>query len=316
MDREMMICDKENSFKVLFCQNPLPMWIVEIETLKFLAVNDACIKHYGYSRSEFLQGSLLMIRHLKEYEDTKQLIANIKNKQTVNNLTHIKKDGTSIRVQITSYAVSFHNRSCKMVIIRDITLQKLRDDKLKEAWQRVRQTLDSVTDGFFTLDQNLNITYLNKEAGRIMGISKHSALNRNFFSAFPNLKNTAFLNHLTAGINDSKKVKFEEYLPCRDKWICSTVYPNGSGIAVYFTDITKERKALQLIADYDKRFEELAHLNSHQMRKEVANILGILNLIEHNTTQSDDHKELLEMLNTCVIKLDHIIVDINTCIED
>src|ERR1700744_1703902 len=131
MSKETVICEKENSFNVLFHQNPMPMWIVDVETLRFLAVNEACIKHYGYSHEEFLAGSLLMLRPQAEHEATIQLINRIRNKQTVSkNITHIKKDGTAIAVEITSYTVNFHGRRCRMVTLRDVTMQKLRDARL------------------------------------------------------------------------------------------------------------------------------------------------------------------------------------------
>lgn len=53
----------ENSYK----SNPHPMWIYDLKTLAFLDVNDAAIKHYGYSREEFLSMTIEDIRHLKIY---------------------------------------------------------------------------------------------------------------------------------------------------------------------------------------------------------------------------------------------------------
>ena len=102
MSLSKIINDTENSFKVLFYHNPQPMWIVEVDTLKFLAVNDAAIKHYGYSRSDFLSITLAKIRPPKEYEEMIDLINKIKDRQTVKKeLTHVKKNGEIILVNIT-----------------------------------------------------------------------------------------------------------------------------------------------------------------------------------------------------------------------
>jgi len=54
--------ERESSYKLFFESNPLPMWIYDSKTLAFIAVNDAAIAHYGYSRSEFLGMSLKEIR--------------------------------------------------------------------------------------------------------------------------------------------------------------------------------------------------------------------------------------------------------------
>lgn len=44
----------EDRYRVLFDENPMPMWAYDVDTLRFIDVNDAAIRHYGYSREEFL----------------------------------------------------------------------------------------------------------------------------------------------------------------------------------------------------------------------------------------------------------------------
>src|SRR5205807_1502368 len=53
---------REASFRLLFEHNPLPMWVYDRETLRFLAVNDAAVAHYGYDRQQFMSMSILDIR--------------------------------------------------------------------------------------------------------------------------------------------------------------------------------------------------------------------------------------------------------------
>jgi len=57
---------RETSFRLLFESNPLPMWVYDRETLRFLAVNDAAVSHYGYSREKFLAMTLPEIRRPEE----------------------------------------------------------------------------------------------------------------------------------------------------------------------------------------------------------------------------------------------------------
>ncbi|MDA8357505.1 MAG: PAS domain-containing protein [Actinomycetota bacterium] len=46
------------AFRLLLAANPLPMWVYDLETLRFLEVNDAAVAHYGYTRAEFLEMSI------------------------------------------------------------------------------------------------------------------------------------------------------------------------------------------------------------------------------------------------------------------
>ncbi len=53
---------REESFRLLFEENPIPMWVVDPHTHRFFAVNAATVAHYGYSREQFLSMSLLDVR--------------------------------------------------------------------------------------------------------------------------------------------------------------------------------------------------------------------------------------------------------------
>jgi len=74
MDEQLAINEGDISFEILFHQNPQPMWIVEVGTMRFLQVNDAAIKHYGYSYKEFMLISLADIRPKAEYRGMKQML--------------------------------------------------------------------------------------------------------------------------------------------------------------------------------------------------------------------------------------------------
>src|SRR5690349_21158360 len=61
----------EEDYKLLFYDNPMPMWTFDPETHKFLDVNNAAVNHYGYSRDEFLNMTLLDIRPKEDAEKLK-----------------------------------------------------------------------------------------------------------------------------------------------------------------------------------------------------------------------------------------------------
>lgn len=108
----------------LFDSNPLPMWIYDIETLRFLAVNESAIQHYGYSRDDFFS---MTIAHIRPPEDVSALLENVK--QVGDELDragvwrHYKKDGSLIYVEITSHPLQFMDRSAELVIAYDVSAQ-------------------------------------------------------------------------------------------------------------------------------------------------------------------------------------------------
>jgi PAS domain S-box-containing protein len=67
---------REESFRLLFDNNPMPMWVIDIESQKFLAVNNAAVEHYGYSREQFLAMTIFDVRPPEDREEFAQYIRN------------------------------------------------------------------------------------------------------------------------------------------------------------------------------------------------------------------------------------------------
>jgi len=311
------ISNDDASFSVLFHNNPNPMWVVEVDTLQFKEVNKAAIKHYGYSRDEFLNTiKLSNIRPVHEQQDMLNLIRRIKHKQTIKKeLTHIKKNGGLIHVNITSYNVIYNGFRCRMVIINDITQHKLKDIKLIEALERINQTLESITDGFITLDRKLRITYWNKEAARILSISKENVLHRKLWELYPYYRELDVYKQFKYSLEHKETVKFEEYIAQLKKWVCFTVYPGVEGLAVYFQDITSQKHGEEQINLKNQSLDQIAYINSHIIRKPLANILGIINSLEGLPCTEEHMDHPIKMLKQSATELDNRIKEINTRVE-
>ena len=125
----------EEHYRLLFEKNPLPLWVYDLKSLRFLAVNDAAVQHYGYSQEEFLGMTIKDIRPKKELA---KLDANLSEPRSIleksSTWLHRKKDGTLIDVEVTSHEIKFQERSARLVLADDVT------DKLK-AEREVQQRL-------------------------------------------------------------------------------------------------------------------------------------------------------------------------------
>ncbi|MEG4107942.1 CHASE4 domain-containing protein [Microcoleus sp. S13_C5] len=112
----------EERYRLLFKNNPHPMWVYDLETLEFIAVNQAAVQHYGYTRDEFLNMTVADIRPPQELprllENITQVDAGI---DFAGVWKHQKKDGTIIDVEITSYAMIFDSRNAELVLAHDVT---------------------------------------------------------------------------------------------------------------------------------------------------------------------------------------------------
>ena len=110
----------EHRYRQLFESNPQPMWLYERETLRLLAVNDAAVQLYGYSREEFLNMRLTDILTPAGTAASLQAITQ-QDSRNINQTRSRRKDGTIIDVVLARYDLCFDQCSAAMVISSDIS---------------------------------------------------------------------------------------------------------------------------------------------------------------------------------------------------
>ena len=113
--------DSEQRYRMLFNIHPHPMWVVEQKTLRFLAVNQAAIDHYGYSREEFLS---MTAEQLRPPEDLAQLLRGFQDQSRSymqRGARHRRKSGEQIHVEIVSFNLEFDGMPARLAVITDVT---------------------------------------------------------------------------------------------------------------------------------------------------------------------------------------------------
>lgn len=119
---EQSLREKERVYRELFEGNPQPMWVYAVETMEFLAVNDAAVNHYGYSRPEFLG---MTLRDIRLPDDVSALTASVSKARgklaKIGLWQHRKKDSTLIDVEIATHDMLFNGRAARLVLINDVT---------------------------------------------------------------------------------------------------------------------------------------------------------------------------------------------------
>jgi PAS domain S-box-containing protein len=135
-------------YRTIFYKSPLPKWIYDYETLQFLDVNEAAIKHYGYSYKEFLAMKLTDIR---PPEDIPKLMLDLEKIQKGTNdasesWRHQKKNGEIIIVELTSHFIDYNNRKARIVVINDITEKLKSEESLRQSHEELRNLASRLQD--------------------------------------------------------------------------------------------------------------------------------------------------------------------------
>jgi PAS domain S-box-containing protein len=174
---EQALRESEENFRLMFDNNPLAMWVYDIETLRFLEVNEAATTRYGYSRDEFLQ---LKISDIRPSEDVPRLIQDVANTrpdlQLTNQWRHLLKNGQIIDVEISSHTLLFDERPAVLVVAKDITARKRAVEGLRESEARYRNLIETSPDAITFVDLEGTILLCNQQAATMLGYESSAQL--------------------------------------------------------------------------------------------------------------------------------------------
>jgi PAS domain S-box-containing protein len=163
---EIKFRQSEERYRLLFENNPLPMWVFDVETLGFLTINDAAILHYGYSREEFLSMTIKDIRPQGEIPALLESFSTVNRGMDYAGIwKHQKKDGGIIDVEITSHELIFDGRTAELVLANDVTERKVAEESIRFQ----AHLLDTVNQAVIATDLEGRITYWNQFAEKLYG---------------------------------------------------------------------------------------------------------------------------------------------------
>ena len=136
-EMEERLRDREQSFRLLFETNPLPMWVYDRETLRILAVNESATARYGFTHEEFLQ---MRYGDLQVSDPIARAIESITGRpKAEGELRHRLKNGTVIDVEVSVNRLEFGDRPGALVLVQDITDRKLLQEARRQA---TKESLD------------------------------------------------------------------------------------------------------------------------------------------------------------------------------
>jgi PAS domain S-box-containing protein len=325
-----MITKADETNKLLFRANPLPIIIYEIESLAIIDTNEMACKLYGYPANEFTR---LTIKDISATEDgaLTTAVASPDTTGEINNLGtwgHLKNNGDIIKVELIGNAINYMGKHCMMVVCKDVTGESKTLRSLEKSIERFEYVTEATTDIIWDWDLETNEVYYSRNIKKSFGHKPGVNVgDMRFFAQYvhpddrervvlyPDPVKYGSMNYWT------EKYRFQkadgEYAFVLDKGV---VIRDEKGIGIRMIgamqDITElknselqiEKQNAQLV-DHASKLKTLNTLKdrliailAHDLRGPLSSLRGVFELFQDDTISSS---ELLDMIPGVVKKLDY-----------
>lgn len=289
------------------------MWIFDVDTLKFLDVNLAAVKHYGYSKAEFLN---MEISEIRAKEDLNKADAS----------RHRKKNGDLIFVEIESNPVDYKGFKARIVSAQDITKHIENQKQILESVDRYNIVSKATRDAIWDYDLHTQQISWNKG---INGILKYKAMT-------PQTDMNWWENRIHPDDQERVLLKIRQHLEDgEERWEDEYRFLCGDGVYRHILDrgyvgfdenkkpyrmigamqdITENKMHVEAIEKQNQKLLEIAWIQSHRVRAPLARIMAIVDLLANNCP-NEESRLLLEYLAKSSAELDGAIANIlkNAC---
>jgi PAS domain S-box-containing protein len=310
----------EQRYRELFGTNPMPAWIYDRASLAFIDVNDAAVRHYGYSREEFLR---MTLRDIRPAEDVAVLMSNVKKNlepgQRSGPWRHRRRDGTIIAVEILSHSIDAG--AARFVVAHDVTTEVT-------AEQKFRVLFEQSADAYWVVE-NESIADCNGAAVKMAGAAaKEELIGTPLHALLPECQSDGSESHTKC--MEARRILRQEGI-YRGDWTCLRRDGKPIAVEVSLTALNLYGRPLTLAVWHDlterklveeelRRAKEAAETGtraksqflavmSHELRTPMNAVIGMASLLLERNLAPED-REGLQVIQDSAAALLLIIADI------
>jgi two-component system cell cycle sensor histidine kinase/response regulator CckA len=253
------------------------MWIYDVESLAFLAVNLAAVDLYGYSRNEFLRMTIQDIRPAQDFPGLLDIVGQqVEGFLKSSKYKHLKKDGTLIDVEITSHDLDWSGRPARLVSASDITERTRTEERLTQSEESYRQLVEESPDAML-VHRHGAIIFANGACARLFGASTANQLvgRQHLDSVHPNDRELVkeriqkFAYDLESVRRyETQFLRFDGTEIYAEVVARSVIYKGEPAVQVMLRDISQRLQAEQTLRRREADLaaaQRIAHLGSYEM---------------------------------------------------
>lgn len=313
---------EKEKYSSLFNFSPLPQWVYDLESLKFLDVNEAAIKHYGYTRQEFMAMTIVQLRPLSEIPILRKLLASNFSEESSgrSNVKHQKKNGEIIDVFVEGNTVTFDEKKARLVMAIDRTIEVQSRKTMEESIARFNIVSKATSDAVWDLDVKTGEMIWNQGIEKIFGYRK---TNYDYYwwrgKVHPDDLDELSDKFDRLARQHEERVSLEyRFLHADGTYRCvldrSFVLFNDDGepkrVIGSIQDISDRVNQLKAIEAQNEKLKEISWFQAHAVRGPLSSIIGLTALIQVEGKADDEVREIAIRLKASADSLDSVLREI------
>ncbi|MBD3381036.1 MAG: PAS domain S-box protein, partial [candidate division Zixibacteria bacterium] len=254
---EKALRESESKYRGIYDNAQIGLFRTTIEEGQVIECNARFAEILGYPSVESCIRNCVLSSMYVDTRDRQRMVAELQQTGRISNYEAQFVNNVGKTKWIRYSARFLKEMNCLEGVAVEISEEKEALEMQHKSSQQVVNILASISDGFYILNDDLQITYFNKAAEEILGKSSDQVFGRNLFKTFPEFENSFLQESYRVAVREKKQMSFEIPLIVngREDWFDIRVYPFEEGISVYFQSILERKRFEQVLKEKEYKLQ-------------------------------------------------------------